>query len=79
MNEQQAHWSTVDYTISPTLAPEIRLRQRVFESCMCAVDAGRISREEAMSRIRQMNQAGEQVVRVALVDNPELSDPERRA
>lgn len=78
MNEQQTHWINTNYTASPSVTPEIRSRQRVFESFMCEADAGLISREEAIGRIRQIYQAGERLGQLAVIDNPELFDPERR-
>ena len=77
MNEQQIRWLNLDYTLPPTVAPEIRSHSKLFESYMREADAGLISREEAIGRIRQLNQAGERLGQLAIIDNPELSDSDR--
>jgi hypothetical protein len=60
------------------LTPEIQLRREIFELYFSSVDKGKLSKEAAISCVEQLTQTSERVGRLALIDNPELYDIERR-
>jgi len=78
MNEQQRHWTEINYSSSSTLTPEIQLRREIFESYMSDVDSGQLSQEAAINWVEQLTQTREQAGRLALIDIPELYDAERK-
>jgi hypothetical protein len=78
MNEQQTHWTEVNYSSSPTLTSEVQLRREIFELFLSRVDKGKLSKEAAISCVEQLTQTSQQAGRLALIDNPELSDSERK-
>lgn len=78
MNEQQTHWTEVNYSSSSALTPEIQTRREIFESYMSDVDSGKLSQEVAISYVEQLTRTSEQAGRLALINNPELSDLDRK-
>jgi hypothetical protein len=78
MSEQQTHWTEVNYSESRTLTPEIQYRREIFEIFMRTVDSEE-SLKVAISCVEQLTQSSEHVGRLALIDNPELSDTDRIA
>jgi hypothetical protein len=78
MSEQQTHWTEVNYSESRTLTPEIQYRREIFEIFMRTVDSEE-SLKVAISFVEQLTQSSEHVGRLALIDNPELSDTDRIA